>query len=157
MGWLKRLRAGLAAAEKASELAQDVRTIHRAWEEMAGNVAVLREALVDQQRRNDEMAVEWATTLDKIGRWASRQSARERRDTHKTLDELGEPRGSKAVRVALDHATGPDGHSARPAHGNAGEATAAVGSGPRGRAEVVAPHIPATSAATGRVLTRRHC
>ncbi len=107
MGWLRRLRAGLAAAEKASELAQDVRTIHRAWEEVSASVAVLRDALVDQQRRNDEMAVEWATTLDKIGRWASRQSARERRDTHKTLDELGEPRGSRAVPVDPKDLTKP--------------------------------------------------
>jgi len=88
MGWLKRVRAGLAAAEKASELAQDVQTCQRAWEEVAGNVADLREALVDQQRRNDQIVVEWATTLDKISRWASRQSARERKDTNKKLDEL---------------------------------------------------------------------
>jgi len=99
MGWLKRVRVGFAAAEKASKLAQDVQTVHRAWEEVAGSVSVLREALVDQQRRNDEMAIEWATTLDKIGRWASRQSARERKDTNKKLDELGEPRGSQAVPV----------------------------------------------------------
>jgi len=97
MGWLKRVRAGLAAAEKASELAQDVQTIHRAWEEVAGSVADLREALGDQQRRNDQMCTEWATTLDKISRWASRQSARERKDTNTKLDILGqEPKANGA-------------------------------------------------------------
>ena len=101
MGWLKRLRAGLAAAEKASELTQDVQTVQQAWEEVDASVTALRESLVDQQRRNDQLVVEWATTLDKIGRWASRQSARERKDTNKKLDELGEEhRGSRHVDVS---------------------------------------------------------
>jgi len=47
------------------------------------------------------MLTEWATTLDKIGRWASRQSARERKATNTTLDALSaEPKipiGAPAV------------------------------------------------------------
>ena len=98
MGWLKRVRAGLAAAEKASELAQEVHSCQVRLAEVDLHVAALDEALVDQQRRNDQIVVEWATTLDKIGRWASRQSARERKDTNEKLDKLGEEhRGSKAV------------------------------------------------------------
>jgi len=89
MNWFKRIARGLRAAEKASELAQDVQTIHRAWEEVATSVHALREDLEAQQRASDTMLTEWATTLDKIGRWAARQSARERRDTHKALDTLG--------------------------------------------------------------------
>ena len=46
------------------------------------------------------MLTEWASTLDKIGRWASRQSARERKDTHKKLDELGA--GPAAAATATD-------------------------------------------------------
>jgi len=88
MNWFKRIARGLRAAEKASELAQDVRTVHRAWEEVAGSVHDLRTDLEAQQRAADTMLAEWATTLDKIGRWAARQSARERRDTHKSLDTL---------------------------------------------------------------------
>ena len=100
MGWFKRLRAGLAAAEKASELAENVQELWEQRERLAVDVDTLREALVDQQRRNDQIVVEWATTLDKIGRWASRQSARERKDTNKKLDELGEEhRGSRHTSV----------------------------------------------------------
>jgi len=108
MGWLRRVRAGLAAAERASKLSENYIKLCVEVGECRERVVALTEALVDQQRRNDEMAVEWATTLDKIGRWASRQSARERRDTHKTLDELGEPRGSKAVSVDPKDLTKPE-------------------------------------------------
>ncbi len=98
MGWLKRVRAGLAAAQKASELAQEVQTCQQRVLDLVDHVAALDEALVAQQRRNDQMLTEWATTLDKIGRWASRQSARERKATNEKLDALGEePRGSRAV------------------------------------------------------------
>ena len=97
MGWLKRVRAGLAAAEKASELAQEVQTGQQRLLDLVDHVATLEEALVDQQRRNDQIVVEWATTLDKIGRWASRQSARERKDTNTKLDALGQdPKGNGA-------------------------------------------------------------
>jgi len=88
MNWFKRVARGLRAAEKASELAQDVQTIHRAWEEVAGSVHDLREAVRLQEREQAQMLTEWATTLDKISRWASRQSARERKDTHAKLDTL---------------------------------------------------------------------
>ncbi len=90
MGWLKRVRAGLAAAEKASELAQEVQTCQSIVVDLSDSVATLTEALVDQQRRNDQMCTEWATTLDKIGRWASRQSARERKDTNAKLEALSQ-------------------------------------------------------------------
>lgn len=32
--------------------------------------------------------LEWAETLDKLNRWSSRQSARQRRETHQNLDHL---------------------------------------------------------------------
>lgn len=88
MGWLRRVRAGLAAAENASELAVEVQSCTALVGDLTDSVDTLREALVDQQRRSDQMLTEWATTLDKIGRWASRQSARERKDTHTKLDTL---------------------------------------------------------------------
>jgi len=88
MNWFKRVARGLRAIEKAPELAQDIQTIHRAWEEVAGSVHDLRLDLEAQERAANTMLSEWATTLDKIGRWAARQSARERRDTHKNLDTL---------------------------------------------------------------------
>ena len=90
MGWLKRVRVGLAAAEKASELTQEVQTCQERQVDLAADVLAIGEALEAQHRQNDQMLTEWATTLDKIGRWASRQSARERKDTNKKLDELGE-------------------------------------------------------------------
>ncbi len=90
MGWLKRVRAGLAAAEKASELAQEVQTCQERIVDLGADVLAIGEALEAQQRQNDTMLTEWATTLDKIGRWASRQSARERKDTHKKLDVLAD-------------------------------------------------------------------
>ena len=97
MGWLKRVRSGLAAAEKASELAEEVQTCQTRMLDLVDHVASLEGALVDQQRRNDQMLTEWATTLDKIGRWASRQSARERKDTNTKLDTLGaDPKGPGA-------------------------------------------------------------
>jgi len=97
MGWLKRVRAGLAAAEKASELAQEVQTCREQVVDLGADVLAIGEALEAQQRQSDTMLTEWATTLDKIGRWASRQSARERKDTNAKLDELGkEPAGNGA-------------------------------------------------------------
>lgn len=88
MRWLRRVWAGLAAAEKASQLAQEVQTCQRRLLDLVDHVVALDESLTDQQRRNDQMLTEWATTLDKIGRWASRQSARERKDTNAKLDTL---------------------------------------------------------------------
>jgi len=88
MKWLSDIREGLRNARSASQLAQDVQTLHRAWEEVASSVHALREAVATQERDSAQMLTEWATTLDKISRWASRQSARERRDTNKKLDTL---------------------------------------------------------------------
>jgi len=107
MGWLKRVRAGLAAAEKASKLAQEVQRCQTRHEILANDVAALEEALVDQQRRNDQMLTEWATTLDKIGRWASRQSARERKDTHKKLDVLAEGEPANGAMPKVESLTKP--------------------------------------------------
>jgi len=88
MGWFKRVRQGLRNAEIASELAQDVQAALQGQKDLGADVAAIREALEILERGSDTMLAEWATTLDKIGRWAARQSARERRDTHKTLDTL---------------------------------------------------------------------
>jgi len=88
MNWFKRVRLGLANAAKASELTQDIQTQRERVEELAGHVAAFTEALGDQERQQAQLLTEWASTLDKIGRWASRQSARERRDTDKKLDTL---------------------------------------------------------------------
>ncbi len=90
MGWIKRVRAGLAAAERASELAQEVQTCRRDVAEATQVVVDLGEALQAQQREFEQIRLDWATTLDKIGRWASRQSARERKDTNKKLDVLAD-------------------------------------------------------------------
>jgi len=98
MGWLKRVRAGLAAAEKASELAQEIQTCEERLQDLAADVLASAETVAALDREYDQLRIDWATTLDKIGRWASRQSARERKDTNRKLDELGEePRGSRAV------------------------------------------------------------
>ncbi len=88
MGWFKRVRAGLAAAEKASQLAQEVQTLSERVEGLGSIVAALGERLEGQHGELDQIRVDWATTLDKIGRWASRQSARERKDTNTKLDTL---------------------------------------------------------------------
>jgi len=88
MNWFSRVRLGLRNAAQASELAQDVQTARDRVEELAGHVAAFTEALEAQERQQAQLITEWATTLDKIGRWASRQSARERRDTDKKLDTL---------------------------------------------------------------------
>jgi len=104
MGWFKRVRQGLRNAEIASELAQDVQTALQGQKDLGADVAAIREALEILERGSDTMLAEWATTLDKIGRWAARQSARERRDTHKTLDTLasGAPEnGQPAAPTAL--------------------------------------------------------
>ena len=90
MGWLKRVRAGLAAAEKASELAQEVQSLRAEVEEGTDLVASVRADVATLERDADQLRIDWATTLDKIGRWASRQSARERKDTNTKLDKLGE-------------------------------------------------------------------
>jgi len=90
MGWLKRVRAGLAAAEKASELAQDLQTAQTRVLDLCEHVAGLEDRIVAQQGEFDQIRIDWATTLDKIGRWASRQSARERKDTQKKLDVLAD-------------------------------------------------------------------
>ena len=99
MGWLKRVRAGLAAAEKASELAQEVQTCQTRVLDLCEYVSKLEDRIVAQQSEADQIRIDWATTLDKIGRWASRQSARERKDTDKKLDVLanGETPGDGAV------------------------------------------------------------
>ncbi len=88
MNWFSRVRLGLANAAKASELAQDVQTLLTQVEDLANDVAAARDAILAQDREQAQLTTEWATTLDKIGRWASRQSARERRDTDKKLDTL---------------------------------------------------------------------
>jgi len=90
MGWLKRVRAGLAAAEKASELALEVQTCQTRVLDLCEYVSKLEDRIVAQQSEADQIRIDWATTLDKIGRWASRQSARERKDTSKKLDILAE-------------------------------------------------------------------
>jgi len=107
MGWFKRVRQGLRNAEIASELAQDVQAAAKAVEILEGHVASLGEAVETQQRASDTMLAEWATTLDKIGRWAARQSARERRDTHKTLDTLAAPPGENGQPAAPATLTRP--------------------------------------------------
>jgi len=88
MGWLKRVRAGLAAAEKASELAQEVQRCQNVILDLTRSVVTLGETVEAQRVDADQLRIDWATTLDKIGRWASRQSARERKDTHAKLDTL---------------------------------------------------------------------
>jgi len=88
MNWFTRTWRGLLAAERASELAQDCQTQRERVEALAGMIDELTEALEAQQRDSAQLLTEWATTLDKISRWASRQSARERRDTHAKLDTL---------------------------------------------------------------------
>jgi len=88
MNWFKRTWRGLQAAERASELAQDVQTQRERVETLAGHIDEFTAALGDQERQQAQLLTEWASTLDKIGRWASRQSARERRDTDKKLDTL---------------------------------------------------------------------
>ena len=90
MGWLKRVRAGLAAAEKASELAQEVQTCQTRVLDLCEYVSKLEDRIVAQQSEADQIRIDWATTLDKIGRWASRQSARERKDTNTKLDALAD-------------------------------------------------------------------
>ena len=88
MNWFKRVRAGLRAAEKASELAQDLQTHEERVKGLHDHVVELAGSVQEQERANAQMLTEWATTLDKISRWASRQSARERKDTHAKLDTL---------------------------------------------------------------------
>jgi len=88
MGWLKRVRAGLAAAEKASELAQEVQTCHERVADLAADVLALTEAYEAAKADADQLRLDWATTIDKIGRWASRQSARERKATNDKLEGL---------------------------------------------------------------------
>jgi len=88
MKWLSDIRRGLRNARNASELAQDVQTAQEGLKLLATDVDALREVVATQERDADQMRTEWASTLDKIGRWASRQSARERRDTDKKLDSL---------------------------------------------------------------------
>jgi len=89
MKWLKSIRDGLRNARKASELAQDVQKQWELSEDLAKHVNALREEVKALQTDSAQMLTEWATTLDKIGRWAARQSARERRDTNARLDTLG--------------------------------------------------------------------
>ena len=88
MNWFKRVSLGLRNAAIASELAQDVQTQRERVETLAGHIDEFTAALGDQERQQAQLLTEWASTLDKIGRWASRQSARERRDTDKKLDTL---------------------------------------------------------------------
>jgi len=88
MKWLTDLRRGLQNARSASELAQDVQSCLTRVEDLANDVAAVRDALLAQEREQAQLLTEWASTLDKISRWASRQSARERRDTDKKLDSL---------------------------------------------------------------------
>jgi len=88
MKWLTDLRRGLQNARIASELAQDVQTQRERVETLAGQINEFTAALGDQERQQAQLLTEWASTLDKISRWASRQSARERRDTDKKLDTL---------------------------------------------------------------------
>jgi len=107
MNWFSRVRLGLRNAERASELAQDVQTQRDRVEELAGHVAAFTEALGDQERQQAQLLTEWASTLDKIGRWASRQSARERRDTDKKLDTLAAGPGENG-------ATAPEGPLTKP-------------------------------------------
>ncbi len=107
MNWFSRIRLGLANAAQASELAQDVQTARERVEELAGHVAAFTQALEAQERQQAQLITEWATTLDKIGRWASRQSARERRDTDKKLDTL-------AAGPAENGATAPTAPLTRP-------------------------------------------
>jgi len=88
MKWFSDIRRGLQNARRASELTEDVERAIGATEVLNTNVDALREAVEAQERDSAQMLTEWATTLDKISRWASRQSARERRDTHAKLDTL---------------------------------------------------------------------
>ena len=108
MGWLKRVRQGLANAAQASKLAQDVQTQRERVEELAGHVAAFTEALGDQERQQAQLLTEWASTLDKIGRWASRQSARERRDTDKKLDTLAAGPGENGPSAPAGPMTKPE-------------------------------------------------
>jgi len=88
MNWFSRIKAGLANAARASELAQDVQTHEERVRALSEHVVDLAAAVQAQEHDTAQMLTEWATTLDKISRWASRQSARERRDTHAKLDTL---------------------------------------------------------------------
>jgi len=88
MNWFSRVRAGLKAASRASELAQDLQTHEERVKALSEHVFELAGRVRAQEHDSAQMVTEWATTLDKISRWASRQSARERRDTDKKLDTL---------------------------------------------------------------------
>jgi len=88
MKWLSDIRLGLRNARIASELAVDVQKVWDLTEELGKDVNALRGLVAAQEREAAQMLTEWASTLDKISRWASRQSARERRDTDKKLDTL---------------------------------------------------------------------
>ena len=107
MGWLKRVRAGLAAAEKASELAQEVQTAQTRVLDLCEYVSKLEDRIVAQQSEADQLRIDWATTLDKIGRWASRQSARERKDTAKKLDVLADGPPANGAAPAVSTMTKP--------------------------------------------------
>ncbi len=102
MNWFSRVWRGLQNAETASKLAQDVQTQRDRVETLAGYVNELTEALESQQRDSAQLLTEWATTLDKISRWASRQSARERRDAHAKLDTLAGDAGANGAPAERD-------------------------------------------------------
>lgn len=47
-----------------------------------------RELLDEVVREMGQMRIEWAETLDKINRWASRQAARQRKEINQNLDAI---------------------------------------------------------------------
>lgn len=71
MKWLKRLLNGRQRPEPAPA------------EALAPSAL---EQLAQLQRDVQAIRFEWADTLDKINRWASRQAARQRLDTHRALE-----------------------------------------------------------------------
>jgi hypothetical protein len=82
--WLKRLWNWLLTPSRTPseppELPPDTASIET-LQELARRVAEL-------EARESQLQLAWGETLDKLGRWASKQAARERRRVDRDLDQL---------------------------------------------------------------------